>query len=261
MRERGLVPRNRQRVGSCPVVAVGEGAKMTAAVGDARRAEVLSRPRVLLGASLGHNRQGEAERLRRDLEAGGFEVVGSAGTTPELVDAVSALRPDVVLLTPSMRGNVLAAVADLRRLPARPDVVVLGDPANGSEFLAVVAAGAVGYLPADLLPCALARALRGVVAGEAAIPRHLERQLVEAYRSRFDHQMSVPGLDRPADLSEREWEVLQLLWQGRSTRQIADRLYVSTGTVRSHISSLVEKLGVESREELRRLLYARPLLQ
>ena len=91
-------------------------------------------------------------------------------------------------------------------------------------------------------------ALRGVLAGEAAIPPTLVASLVKELQSHGSRRMVV-GNNGPVDLTDREWEVLELMRQGNSTSQIGKRLFISPVTVRRHISSTLGKLGVSSREE------------
>jgi DNA-binding NarL/FixJ family response regulator len=203
--------------------------------------------RVALAISSEHER----ERRRQGLEAGHMVVVAAVGSADALVTAAMRTRPDVVVLGAALRGNALRAVADVCEVVPSAAVIVLGDAADEAEFLAVMAAGASGYLDAGISDAALTRAVQGVALGEAAVPRRLERRLAEAFREAGHHHVSG---SRPAELTEREWEVLQLVWQGRSTREIADRLFVSPATVRTHIAAVLHKFGVRSRLELRDLI-------
>jgi DNA-binding NarL/FixJ family response regulator len=116
-----------------------------------------------------------------------------------------------------------------------------------SRRCAPLRAGAAGYLAKDLDPIMLPRVLRGVIDGEAAISRRLTMSLVESYRRA---PRGGAGL-RPvrSTLTDREWEVLDLLSAGAGTEDIARSLVLSTETVRSHLKNLYRKLEVRSREE------------
>jgi DNA-binding NarL/FixJ family response regulator len=193
----------------------------------------------------------QRERRRAGFEAADIVVVAAVGSADAAVTAAVQFRPDVVVLDVNLRGNALRAVADVCELVPSASVVVLGDAGDEAEFLAAMAAGASGYLDAGISDPALSRAVQGVALGEAAVPRRLERRLAEAFREAGHHHVSG---SRPAELTEREWEVLQLVWQGRSTREIAERLFVSPATVRTHVAAVIHKLGLRSRDELLDLL-------
>ena len=107
--------------------------------------------------------------------------------------------------------------------------------------------GAAGFLPSDLHPMSMARAIVGALRGEAAIPRSLAMRLVEQLRaetSSGEHLRPVGG-----PLTARQWQVLDLLCEARSTEEIAATLTVSPETVRSHVKGIFRRLNVRSREE------------
>jgi DNA-binding NarL/FixJ family response regulator len=108
-----------------------------------------------------------------------------------------------------------------------------------------LAAGAIGFLPKDIAPDRMAAALRGVLAGEAALPRTLVARLIGEFRDRLLRRRA--GVAVP--LTPREWQVLELMGQGSTTTEIAAQLDVTPVTVRSHVSSLMRKLAVTTREE------------
>jgi len=117
-----------------------------------------------------------------------------------------------------------------------------------ADLLDAIRAGAAGYLLKDTDPERLAGALRGVLAGEAAIPRRLMAQLVKDLQTQGRHR-SVVGLKGSVDLTSREWEVLELMCEGLTAKQIAERLRLSPVTVRRHSSTIVRKLGARNRRE------------
>ena len=129
----------------------------------------------------------------------------------------------------------------------RTAVVLLAAVPDDSVGLRALRAGAAGYIPKGFNPDTLPQIVRGVVDGEAAISRRLSMALVDSYR----RSPRVGAGLRPvrSTLTDREWEVLDLLVSGETTDGIARRLVLSTETVRSHLKNLYRKLGVRSRGE------------
>jgi DNA-binding NarL/FixJ family response regulator len=125
------------------------------------------------------------------------------------------------------------------------------------EFLAAVRAGATGYLPEDVDPSRLPYVVRSVMRGEAAVPRALVARLIDELRGREGRRRSFEVQERRhVELTAREWDVVDLLRQGLSTRSIAEILGISAVTVRRHVSAVHGKLGVHTRAELLELLAA-----
>ena len=123
------------------------------------------------------------------------------------------------------------------------------------EFIAAVRAGAIGYLLEGVDPARLPFVIRSVMRGEAAVPRALVPRLIEELRGRERRRRHLDLYERKrVELTGREWEVVDLLGKGLSTRAIAELLGISAVTVRRHISAVHGKLGVQSRAELLRLL-------
>ena len=127
-------------------------------------------------------------------------------------------------------------------IPTRPSSSSPADE-DPDEALRALAAGASGYLSKDLELDALPRAIAAVVAGEAAVSRRLTSHLVEHFRE----QPQLRPIKGP--LTAREWEVVGLMGPDRTTVEIADTLVISAETVRSHVKSIMRKLGVHSRHE------------
>jgi DNA-binding NarL/FixJ family response regulator len=183
--------------------------------------------------------------IRMALEAGGFEVVSEAASAAGAVEGARATKPSVCLLDVHMPGNgVNAAKAITRDVPGTT-VVMLTVSHDDDDLFDAVKAGAAGYLLKDIDPERLPLALRGVLDGEAALPRGLVLRLMAEFRSRDDRRV---GRGRGARLTEREWETLRLLAHGYSTGDIADQLFVSQVTVRTHVSATLRKLKVSDRE-------------
>jgi DNA-binding NarL/FixJ family response regulator len=198
------------------------------------------------------------EALSSLLRQHGFDVVGTAGDGAEAIHQAEALQPELVLLDLTMPGmDGLTALARIREAAAGCEVVVLTASGTEDDLLDAVRAGAAGYLLKSEPPERIAEFLRGVAEGEAALSGSIARSLLERVRAGGRLGGGVP--DSIAEkLSAREVEVLLLLDDHLGTDEIATRLFISEHTVRSHVKSLLRKLGVSSRREaLERLAVAR----
>lgn len=173
----------------------------------------------------------------------GIEVVGEAGEGESAVAAVERLRPDVVLMDLVMPG--LGGVAAIRRIRERvPDtrVIVLTSFASDDQVIPAVQSGAAGYLLKDVEPTGLEAAIRLVHEGEALLdPQIAGRVMQEVARPSPSPDVS--------SLTPREREVLLLLARGLSNRELAEALVVSEKTVKSHVSSILMKLGLHDRTQ------------
>jgi DNA-binding NarL/FixJ family response regulator len=197
------------------------------------------------------------EALSSLLEQHGFDVVGQASNGEEAILEAGRLRPELVLLDLTMPGmDGLAALPHIREASPESEVVVLTASGTEENLLEAIRAGAAGYLLKSEPPERIASFLRGVVGGEAALSGSIARRLLDRVRE-GGRIGGVP--DEVAEkLSAREVEVLLLLDEHLGTDEIAARLYISEHTVRSHVKSLLRKLGVSSRREaLERLASAR----
>jgi DNA-binding NarL/FixJ family response regulator len=167
--------------------------------------------------------------------------------------AIAAGRePDtaVVVLDGFLSAAVLRVMADVTGAHPELAVLVLGPLEPDIEVLVALASGAFGYLPAGSTPAAVAEAVNTLLAGHAVLPRAVSVPLVQHLRW-GGRGIVVKGLDgRAAELTNREWEVLVLLRQACTTAEIARRLVVSKGTVRTHVAALVHKLGAHDRGAL-----------
>jgi DNA-binding NarL/FixJ family response regulator len=187
-----------------------------------------------------------ARRTIRDaLQQSGITVVAEATSGREAVELTAFYRPDAVLMDTTADGLEAARII-YDRAPAIC-VVLLASSPDDNVGLRALRAGAAGYLSKDVDPEVLPRVLRGALEGEAAISRRLAMALIESYRRA---PRGGSGM-RPvrSELTDREWEVLDLLAAGAGTEDIARTLVLSTETVRSHLKNLYRKLGVRSREE------------
>jgi DNA-binding NarL/FixJ family response regulator len=187
----------------------------------------------------------------------GFEVVGEASDGEEAVEAAANVQPDLVLLDLSMPGvDGLTALPRLREAAPECEVVVLTASGTEQNLLGAIRAGAAGYLLKSEPPERIVDFLHGVAQGEAALSGTVARRLLEQVRSGGGKNSGVPE-EIAAALSARELEVLLLLDEHLGTDQIAKRLFISEHTVRSHVKSLLRKLGVSSRREALEALAAR----
>jgi two-component system, NarL family, nitrate/nitrite response regulator NarL len=192
--------------------------------------------------------------LTRDALAGlltqhEFNVVGEAADGEESIEVARELQPDLVLLDLSMPGiGGLGALPLLREVAPASEVVMLTASVDEGNLLASIRAGAAGYLLKTEPPERIVEFLHGVADGEAALSGSVARRLLEKVREGRDANGAVPDVIARA-LSARELEVLLLLDDHLGTDQIAARLFISEHTVRSHVKSLLRKLGVSSRRQ------------
>lgn len=192
--------------------------------------------------------------IRIALEREGFDVCAEAGDAREAVAAAVRDQPDVCLVDAGLPGNGIAATAEISaKLPLTP-VVVLAEGTDHDGLFDALRAGAAGYLSKGTNPERLPDVLLGVLSGEGALPRRLVATLIEEFRRRGKrHALEIPS-GRAVQLTGREWQVLELLGEDLSTEEIARRLFISPGTVRTHVAAILRKLGVRDRESAVRLL-------
>jgi two-component system, NarL family, response regulator LiaR len=193
--------------------------------------------RILITDDHGVVRQGLRMFLSLDPE---FEVVGEAENGQEALEMARELEPDVVLmdlLMPVMDG--IKATRAIRSELPEVEVMALTSVLEGASVTRAVRAGAIGYLLKDADAEELHRAIRGAAEGRV--------QLAPEAAARLMREVSAP--ENPEALTERETEVLRLLARGKANKQIAGNLYVSEKTVKAHVSSILMKLGVQSRTQ------------
>jgi DNA-binding NarL/FixJ family response regulator len=192
--------------------------------------------------------------IRLALAGEGFKVVAEAADGPEAVAAALVAKPDIALLDVNMPGSGIKAAEEIVQALPATTVVMLTVSRDDDDLFAALRAGASGYLLKDTDPGRLPFALRGVLDGEAALPRGLVARLIEEFRTRGKRRRLPLMRQRGVELTEREWEVLEFLHDGCSTAEIADRMSISPVTVRRHVSEILKKLRVTTREEAVRLL-------
>jgi DNA-binding NarL/FixJ family response regulator len=192
--------------------------------------------------------------VRVSLEEAGFEVCAEAATAPAAVDACLQHSPDVALLDIHMPGNGIIAAERVSAALPNTAIVMLTVSRDDEDLFDALRAGARGYLLKDIDPARLGPALQGVLDGEAALPRNLVSRLMEEFRQRDQPRSRGARAPGPlAGLTSREWETLDLMRQGLTTGQIAEKLFVSPVTVRTHVSGILRKLQVSDRSAAVRL--------
>ncbi|HEY4238336.1 MAG TPA: response regulator transcription factor [Kofleriaceae bacterium] len=169
-----------------------------------------------------------------------LEVALEARDGVEALSLLATTPVDVVLLDVRMpRLDGLGVIRDLARRPSAPHAIVLTTFDDDDVLLAMVRAGAKGWLLKDVSLEALADAIRAVAAGRTMI----RPQLTERVRA----DLAIPARATPSPLTARELEVLRLMAGGYSNREIADALGAAEGTIKNHASSVLAKLGVRDR--------------
>jgi DNA-binding NarL/FixJ family response regulator len=195
--------------------------------------------------------------VRDALEAdGGFTVCGEAADADGAVAIATAEGPDVCLVDINMPGGGIAAVAHITAARPTTRVIVLTVSREDNDLFDALRAGADGYLLKGSDEMLITESIRRVVAGEATLPGTLVARLVEEFRDREARRVPIAN-GQSARLTGREWDVLELLREGLTTAEMAQRLYVSQTTVRSHVAAVLRKLRVPDRDAAIRLLQER----
>jgi DNA-binding NarL/FixJ family response regulator len=176
----------------------------------------------------------------------GIEVIGEAGDGEEAVAVTRRLRPDVVLMDvqmPKMDG-----LESTRRISQQRDigsrVLILTTFEQDDYVFDALRAGASGFMLKNAAPEDLVRAVRTVAAGDALLAPSVTRRVIEEYAQRSPPPKHDAGLD---SLTDREREVLRLLATGKSNAELAAHLFLGEGTVKTHVSHLLGKLGLRDR--------------
>jgi len=199
--------------------------------------------KVLIAAEALPTRTGLRLALERDVDC------VEAGDGPSAVAAARAAQPDVCVIDLEAQRQRLRTVNELQAGVPDAAIIVLTDRLDEDEFMAVVRAGASGYLPQSVDPSRLPAVVQSVMRGETAFPRRFVRRLIDELRGRGDrYSLSVEG--RSVTLTAREWEVVELFRLGYSTREIAERLGISQITARRHLGAVEAKVGARTRSEL-----------
>jgi two-component system NarL family response regulator len=206
------------------------------AVGDAPSSVQFPKPRirVLIADDHGVVREGLVSMIKRN--RADMTVIGEASNGREAVELWKRERPDVTLLDlrmPELDG--VEVIKEIRAADKKARIIVLTTFDGDEDIYRAIQAGAKGYLLKDVPREALMDSIRRVHAGETSVPLHLVAKLADR----------VSG----ETLSEREIDVLKLMAQGKSNKEIATALFITEGTVKSHGKSIFTKMSVSSRTE------------
>ena len=187
------------------------------------------------------------------LAAADFEVVGEATTAQDAVEKARELQPDVVLLDILMPGGSgLEVVGELISVSPGSKVMLLTASESEEDLLIGVKAGARAYLTKDTPLPDLIAAIDAVAAGGAVLSPTMAGKLLDVTNQLLRHEELLQA--RKPTLTGREIEVLELVAQGNTSREIGDLLFISENTVKNHIRNILDKLGLHSRNEA--VLYA-----
>jgi RNA polymerase sigma factor (sigma-70 family) len=212
----------------------------------------MTSPRVVLVDDHGLFRSGVRAELGRQVD-----VVGEADDVQPAIDLIAELLPDVVLLDVHLPGGGGQAVIQAIK-SAHPQVRFLALSASDApeDVIAVIRAGARGYVTKTISTAELADAVRRIAAGDAVFSHRLAGFVLDAFAAtpgQAPQDDPKPSFDPELDqLTSREREVLRLIAQGYTYKEIARELYISVKTVESHVSSVLRKLQLSTRHQLTR---------
>ncbi len=175
-----------------------------------------------------------------------FEVVAEADAESTAVEQALAHKPDIVLMDIRLAGGsgVAATEAIMDRLP-ETKVIMLTSYAEDEMLFSAIRAGAVGYVLKQVGSGDLLRAIEAAARGESTLDPSLTQRIFSEVRRSIQREEAAAF----SDLTPQEMHVLALIAEGRTNREIAESLFLSEGTVRNYVSSILSKLGVSNRAE------------
>lgn len=179
-----------------------------------------------------------------------FEIVGEAHNGEEALEQVAALQPDVVLMDlimPVMNG--VQATTEIKKRYPHVKVLVLTSFSDHDQVLPALRAGAMGYLLKDVQPDQLVEAIRGAYSGNIQLHPEISNQLMSQLTSPNPTAAQDTGQQALESLTTREHEVLCLIAVGMNNKEIAHTLQITDKTVKTHVSSILGKLGVTDRTQ------------
>ena len=202
--------------------------------------------RVLLADDHHLFREGLANILNQQVD---FEVIGEADDGLEALIKAQELEPDLILMDVSMPGSDgLEATQQIKAELPDTIIVMLTVYDENEKLYEAIRNGAQGYLLKSIRSAEMLHLLRGAVRGEAAITAALAGRLLEEFRRVSQREANSPT-DSPVALTAREQEVLSLVAEGATNKEIAQQLHLSMHTVKSHMRKILAKLHLEGRHE------------
>jgi two-component system, NarL family, response regulator DegU len=185
------------------------------------------------------------EGLRRSMIDQGFDVVGEACDGDEAIRLADELRPEVILMDVTMpEVDGVEATRQIRAMHPEIRIVMLTMHADQEVLTSAIRAGASGYLVKDCSTEEIASAVRMAVSGETALSPQLAASMLDEVR-----RLDRPNADEERIVTRREEEVLQLIADGCSTPEVAEKLYISQKTVKNHLASIYQKLDARDRTQ------------
>jgi DNA-binding NarL/FixJ family response regulator len=177
-----------------------------------------------------------------------MSIVGEAGSAADAVHRIPAVRPDVALLDVRLPdGSGIDVCREIRSLVPDTRCLMLTSFDDDNALFAAVMAGASGYVLKGIRGASLIEAIEEIAAGRSLIDPSLTERLLERLRE----PVPVEGVDEPVDqLSDREQEILMLITEGLTNRQIGERLFLAEKTIKHYVSGLLSKLGMERRTQI-----------
>ncbi len=176
-----------------------------------------------------------------------IQVVAEASSGEKAIHQVARYLPDVVLMDLVMQGmDGVTATREIKRLSPRTQVIVLTSYHDDEHIFPAIRAGAISYLLKDTTPDDLVKAVRKAAQGEATIHPTVAARLIKEMQQPPQTSESLAPF---ADLTQREMEVLRLIANGLSNAEIAEKLIISKGTVKSHVSNILSKLHLADRTQ------------
>lgn len=189
-------------------------------------------------------------RMRVVFKLAGIELSHESESSADAVAAMAVVKARVCLLSTCLDGHAFLAVARIGSRNPRVPILLLDASPSIERMRSALRAGASGYLPTDGEDTRIARAIDVVRSGQLALPRDMVGGLVEELLRPGRLTASTLLSGGPNSLTRRERELLQMLASGMSSEWIAQQLYVSPATVRSHVMRIARKLGLKGRNEV-----------